>query len=64
MVISAAEFGQRSPWPKTTETPPVRVPGERLDFLSGLEAAFSGTLIKLVTPNVSARVNYTQKGFC
>lgn len=55
MIISAAGFGQRSPWPKHvggTHSPATLAPGERQDFLTLLEQAFKGTLIKLVAPDV------------
>jgi len=55
MIISAAGFGQRSAWPKSVggaHAPAALGPGERPDFLTLLEDAFKGTLIKLVTPDV------------
>jgi hypothetical protein len=51
MIISAAAFGQRSPWPRngTTDVPKE---GRRLGFITALTGATEGTIIKLLFPKV------------
>jgi hypothetical protein len=51
MIISAAAFGQRSPWPtnNSIDQPP---PGRKLGFISALKGTLDGTIAKLMLPNV------------
>lgn len=54
MIISAAAFGQRSPWPSDTEGAfDPAPPGRKLGFITALKGVLDGTIVKLLLPNVS-----------
>jgi hypothetical protein len=52
MIISAAAFGQRFPWPKAHSASDLPPPGRKLAFITALQGVVEGTLTKLMLPNV------------
>lgn len=60
MIISAAAFGRRYPWPTdgSSDPPP---PGRQLGFITALKGTLDGTLLKLLLPNV--RFSAPRAGF-
>lgn len=54
MIISAAAFGQRFPWPEAHSTSDAPPPGSgrKLAFITALQGVVEGTLTKLMLPNV------------
>lgn len=51
MIISAAAFGQRHPWPQDGTLDPAP-PGRKMGFITALKGVLGGTIAKLVLPNV------------
>ncbi|ORY74748.1 cytochrome P450 [Leucosporidium creatinivorum] len=56
MIISAAAFGQRFPWPSARKTSDVPPPGRKLAFITALQGVVDGTLAKLILPKFAYRL--------
>lgn len=55
MIISAAAFGQRPPWPTNDDAVDPPPAGRKLGFITALHGALEGTVVKLLLPTVRPR---------